>query len=125
MRPVARRRFQSLALGGAAAAAAPWRTSAADGAAIFEGKCAACHAGGGNVVARGKTLDRAALAANGVDDVRAISLLVSEGRRQMPGFGDACAPKSACTFGPRLDEAAIETVAEYVAARADDGRWPS
>ena len=59
----------------------------ADGAVLFEAKCAACHAGGGNVVARGKTLDRAALTANNVD----IEAIVTMGKNQMPGFGEACA----------------------------------
>ena len=91
----------------------------ADGAVLFEAKCAACHAGGGNVVARSKTLDRAALTANNVD----IETIVTMGKNQMPGFGEACAPKAACTFGPRLDDAAVAAVAAWVDARADDCAW--
>ena len=92
----------------------------ADGAVLFfEAKCAACHAGGGNVVARGKTLDRAALTANNVD----IATIVTMGKNQMPGFGEACAPKPACTFGARLSDADIAEVSKWVDARADDGKW--
>ena len=119
--PHAGARLAALCLACGLAAAAP--AGAADGGAIFEAKCAACHAGGGNIVARGKTLDRAALAANGVDGPAAVADVVSRGRRQMPGFGEACAPKAACTFGPRLDDAAVAAVAAWVDARADDGAW--
>jgi len=94
-----------------------------NGVQIFLNSCAACHAGGGNVVARGKTSDRAALAKNQVDNTEAIATLVRNGRGQMPGFGEACAPKPACTFGPRLVEEEVLAVAEYVDARADDGEW--
>ena len=92
----------------------------ADGAVLFETKCAACHAGGGNVVARSKTLDRAALTANNALDIEAI---VTLGKNQMPGFGAACAPKPACTFGARLSDADIAEVSKWVGARADDGKW--
>ena len=95
------------------------RPAMADGAVLFEAKCAACHAGGGNVVARGKTLDRAALTANNVD----IEAIVTMGKNQMPGFGEACAPKPACTFGARLSDADIAEVSKWVDARADDGKW--
>ena len=95
------------------------RPAMADGAVLFEAKCAACHAGGGNVVARGKTLDRAALTANNVD----IATIVTMGKNQMPGFGEACAPKPACTFGARLSDADIAEVSKWVDARADDGKW--
>ena len=95
------------------------RPAMADGAVLFEAKCAACHAGGGNVVARSKTLDRAALTANNVD----IETIVTMGKNQMPGFGEACAPKPACTFGARLSDADIAEVSKWVDARADDGKW--
>ena len=95
------------------------RPALADGAVLFEAKCAACHAGGGNVVARSKTLDRAALTANNVD----IETIVTMGKNQMPGFGEACAPKPACTFGERLSDADIAEVSKWVDARADDGKW--
>lgn len=91
-----------------------------NGAVLFEAKCAACHAGGGNVVARSKTLDRAALTANNALDIESI---VTLGKNQMPGFGAACAPKPACTFGARLSDADIAEVSKWVDARADDGKW--
>ena len=45
------------------------------------------------------------------------------GKNQMPGFGEACAPKPACTFGARLSDADIAEVSKWVDARADDGKW--
>ena len=113
-----RRAIASLALLSALSTLSP-RPALADGAVLFEAKCAACHAGGGNVVARGKTLDRAALTANNVD----IEAIVTMGKNQMPGFGEACAPKPACTFGARLSDADIAEVSKWVDARADDGEW--
>ena len=114
-----RRAIASLALLSTLSTLSP-RPALADGAVLFEAKCAACHAGGGNVVARGKTLDRAALTANNVD----IATIVTMGKNQMPGFGEACAPKPACTFGARLSDADIAEVSKWVDARADDGKWP-
>ena len=113
-----RRAIASLALLSTISTLSP-RPALADGAVLFEAKCAACHAGGGNVVARGKTLDRAALTANNVD----IEAIVTMGKNQMPGFGEACAPKPACTFGARLSDADIAEVSKWVDARADDGKW--
>ena len=113
-----RRAIASLALLSTLSTLSP-RPALADGAVLFEAKCAACHAGGGNVVARGKTLDRAALTANNVD----IATIVTMGKNQMPGFGEACAPKPACTFGARLSDADIAEVSKWVDARADDGKW--
>ena len=113
-----RRAIASLALLSTLSTLSP-RPALADGAVLFEANCAACHAGGGNVVARGKTLDRAALTANNVD----IATIVTMGKNQMPGFGEACAPKPACTFGARLSDADIAEVSKWVDARADDGKW--
>ena len=113
-----RRAIASLALLSALSTLSP-RPALADGAVLFEAKCAACHAGGGNVVARSKTLDRAALTANNVD----IEAIVTMGKNQMPGFGEACAPKPACTFGARLSDADVAEVSKWVDARADDGKW--
>lgn len=36
----------------------------------------------------------------------------------MPGYGDGCAPKGACTFGKRLTDDEIHDLSEYVLARA-------
>ena len=47
----------------------PLSAIAADGEAIFEAKCAACHMGGGNIVAGSKTLRTEALDKNGYADV--------------------------------------------------------
>ena len=113
-----RRAIASLALLSTLSTLSP-RPALADGAVLFEAKCAACHAGGGNVVARGKTLDRAALTANNVD----IEAIVTMGKNQMPGFGEACSPKPACTFGARLSDADVAEVSKWVDARADDGKW--
>ena len=85
------------------------------GKAIFELKCAACHAGGGNVISPAKGLTSAALEANKVATDEAIALLVSNGKGQMPMYG----PK-APSFGRLTDEQIVDVV-EYTQAQAAAG----
>jgi cytochrome c6 len=75
---------------------------AANGAKIFSANCAACHAGGGNVIMANKTLKAADLKANGKDSVAAIVTQVTNGNGAMPAFGG------------RLSAEQIEDVATYV-----------
>lgn len=39
----------------------------------------------------------------------------------MPGFGTECAPKGQCTFGPRLSDDDIKSLADFVLAKAAAG----
>lgn len=39
-------------------------------------------------------------------------------QRKMPGYGEACAPRGQCTFGPRLSAADIDMLAAFVLARS-------
>lgn len=94
-------------------------------AQLFESSCAACHAGGGNIVARGgKTLEAADLAKNGYTDLDSLTSIIANGKGAMPGYGEQCQPKRACTFGPRLADAEIRDIASYVQTQAGEG-WPS
>lgn len=77
--------------------------------ALFEANCAACHANGGNIIRRGKTLKPKALSRNGYDSAEAIETLVSQGKGAMPAFGD------------RLSEGEIEAIAQYVLTQAESG----
>ncbi|WP_299492168.1 cytochrome c6 PetJ [Acaryochloris sp. IP29b_bin.137] len=79
------------------------------GAGVFNANCAACHAGGNNVVQADKTLKSDALAANGMDSAEAIINQVTNGKGGMPAFGAS------------LSAADIENVAAYVLAQAD--KW--
>ena len=54
-----------------------------------------------------------------VFDVDALYNIVYNGQRQMPGFGETCAPRGQCTFGPRLPDEEVRAVAEYVQAQAE------
>ena len=65
----------ALALGGAGEAHAEGRT----GVQIFSQKCAACHAGGGNVVNGKKTLQSDALQKYGYDDLDKAIEIISKG----------------------------------------------
>ncbi|HBW57214.1 MAG TPA: cytochrome C6 [Oscillatoriales bacterium UBA8482] len=77
------------------------------GAKIFEAQCVGCHAGGGNIVRRGKTLQKKALQRNHVDTIETISALVSNGKNNMSAYKD------------RLTEGEIQAVSAYVLEQAE------
>jgi cytochrome c6 len=82
---------------------------AASGAKIFSANCAACHAGGNNVIMAKKNLKKEALAEYGMNSVAAIVTQVTNGKNAMPAFGG------------RLSAAQIEDVATYVLAQSEKG----
>ncbi|KXZ54884.1 hypothetical protein GPECTOR_4g956 [Gonium pectorale] len=94
---------------------------AAEAPELFANKCAGCHMNGGNVLAVGATLFPEDLKRNGVDSSEAIYRIVYSGKGKMPGFGKDCAPKGACTFGPRLSDEEVAGLAAYVQERAAAG----
>eukprot|EP00339_Tiarina_fusa_P028455 CAMPEP_0117045770 /NCGR_PEP_ID=MMETSP0472-20121206/31666_1 /TAXON_ID=693140 ORGANISM="Tiarina fusus, Strain LIS" /NCGR_SAMPLE_ID=MMETSP0472 /ASSEMBLY_ACC=CAM_ASM_000603 /LENGTH=131 /DNA_ID=CAMNT_0004757903 /DNA_START=17 /DNA_END=412 /DNA_ORIENTATION=+ len=82
-----------------------------NGEQIFNANCAACHAGGQNVIMPEKTLEKEALEqylAGGRNE-KAIITQVTNGKNAMPAFGG------------RLDDEAIADVASYVIATSDAG----
>jgi cytochrome c6 len=74
----------------------------AGGAKVFSANCAACHAGGNNVVMANKTLKKEALEQFGMNSADAIVYQVQNGKNAMPAFGG------------RLSAEDIENVAAYV-----------
>jgi cytochrome c6 len=83
--------------------------NAAAGAKIFSANCAACHAGGNNVIMANKNLKKEALAEYAMNSVAAITTQVTKGKNAMPAFGG------------RLSAAQIEDVATYVLAQSEKG----
>ncbi|GAB4529991.1 MAG: c-type cytochrome [Pleurocapsa sp.] len=81
----------------------------ANGAKIFSANCAACHAGGNNVVNATKTLKKEALDKYEMNSLDAIINQVNKGKNAMPSF-----------LG-RLSDAEIEDVATYVLSQAEKG----
>ncbi len=79
------------------------------GAKLFKQNCAACHAGGGNLVNAQKTLKKDALEKYDMYSKEAIVYQVTNGKNAMPAFGK------------RLSSGKIEELAEYVLAQADKG----
>ncbi|MBW4491795.1 MAG: c-type cytochrome [Oscillatoria princeps RMCB-10] len=75
---------------------------AAAGAKVFSANCAACHAGGGNVVMAKKTLKKEALELYKMNSAEAIITQVTNGKNAMPAFKG------------RLNPTQIENVAAYV-----------
>ena len=82
---------------------------AASGAKIFSANCAACHAGGKNVISAAKTLNKDALEKYEMNSLDAIVYQVNNGKNAMPAF------KS------RLTDAQIDDVATYVLSQAENG----
>lgn len=80
-----------------------------DGAAIFHTNCAACHAGGGNIVRRGKNLKQRALKRNQMDSLEAIASLVENGKNAMPAYKE------------RLSQQQTIAVSNYVLEQAEQG----
>ncbi|WAS05771.1 c-type cytochrome [Gloeomargaritales cyanobacterium VI4D9] len=80
----------------------------AHGGKVFGANCAACHAGGRNVVVASKSLKKEDLAKYGMD-LEAIVYQVTNGKNAMPAFKG------------RLSATDIEDVANYVVAQAEKG----
>ena len=82
---------------------------AASGAKIFSANCAACHAGGNNVVNGVKTLKKDALEKYEMNSIEAITYQVNNGKNAMPAFKG------------RLTDAQIDDVATYVLSQSEKG----
>ncbi len=84
-----------------------------NGAKIFEGNCASCHIGGGNVLIAEKTLKKEALSKYlknyDNDSIQAIIHQVYNGKNAMPAFKD------------KLSSEEILQVAAYVFQNAEQG----
>ncbi|HAC66192.1 MAG TPA: cytochrome C6 [Cyanothece sp. UBA12306] len=82
---------------------------AAAGKSIFSANCAACHAGGKNVVNAAKTLQKDALEKYGMNSFEQIVAQVTNGKAAMPAFKGRLKPEQ------------IENVAAYVLEQAENG----
>jgi cytochrome c6 len=81
------------------------------GAQLFENHCAGCHIHGGNIIRRGRTLQRAALVRNGIATPEAIARIAADGIGRMAGYRSV------------LGERGPEVVAQWVWQQAEAG-WP-
>lgn len=86
-----------------------WAGDAASGAKIFGANCAACHAGGNNVVNGQKTLKKDALEKYEMNSIDKITYQVVHGKNAMPAFAG------------RLSDEQIEDVATYVLSQSEKG----
>ena len=84
-------------------------TPTATGSSLFSANCAACHAGGGNIIRRGKNLKQKAMVRNGFGEVSAIASIVTKGKGIMPAYAD------------RLTGEEIDAIAQYVHQRSESG----
>mmetsp|Transcript_10832 Transcript_10832/g.14158 ORF Transcript_10832/g.14158 Transcript_10832/m.14158 type:complete len:133 (+) Transcript_10832:303-701(+) len=81
------------------------------GEQVFNANCAACHAGGQNVIMPEKTLEKEALESylSGGRNEKAVMTQVTNGKNAMPAFGG------------RLSDDDIANVATYVISQSDAG----
>ena len=81
------------------------------GEQVFNANCAACHAGGQNVIMPEKTLEKEALESYlaGGRNEKAVMTQVTNGKNAMPAFGG------------RLSDDDIANVASYVIATSEAG----
>ena len=101
-------------VGAAAAVVATSPVLAADagaGETVFNANCAACHAGGQNVIMPEKTLEKEALESylTGGYNEKAVMTQVTNGKNAMPAFGG------------RLSDEDIANVAAYVIKTSGEG----
>lgn len=105
--------MKGAAIAGALAfvAAPAFAADIAAGETVFNANCAACHAGGQNVIMPEKTLEKEALDQYlaGGRSAKSIITQVTNGKNAMPAFGG------------RLGDDDIANVAEYVIATAEAG----
>ena len=87
----------------------PALADAAAGGSVFNANCAACHAGGRNLVQANKSLSKADLEKYEMHSVDKITYQVTNGKNAMPAFKG------------RLSDAQIQDVADYVLSKADAG----
>ena len=90
---------------------APAGPSAQTGEQIFSANCAACHAGGQNVIVADHTLEKAAIEKylTGGFNEKAVAYQITNGKNAMPVFAE------------RLSEAEVSLVAAHVIKSATDG----
>ena len=81
------------------------------GGRLFENHCAGCHANGGNVIRRSKTLKRQDLLREGVKSAADVARIAAQGKGQMSGYGKV------------LGEGGPEAVGAWVWKQAELG-WP-
>ncbi|XGV86107.1 MAG: cytochrome c6 PetJ [Limnothrix sp. BL-A-16] len=107
------KRFVSWAIALVAAwlsfAGAAHAADVANGAKIFNANCAACHAGGRNVVMADKTLKKDALEKYGMNSIEAIVKQVTNGKGAMPAFKG------------KLTDEDIQDVASFVLSKSEAG----
>lgn len=80
-----------------------------EGAGIFAANCAACHAGGKNIVNATKTLSKEDLEKYGMNSLDAIVTQITNGKASMPSFKGRLKPEQ------------IDAVAAYVLEKSEAG----
>ena len=80
-------------------------------AELFDVHCAGCHAHGGNIIRRGKTLKQRSLKRHGYDTKAAIVEILTNGKSPMSSYRERLSPNE------------IQHLAQYVLDQAEQN-WP-
>ncbi|NJK39059.1 MAG: c-type cytochrome [Oscillatoriales cyanobacterium RM1_1_9] len=107
--PISKNPLQTEALESPVSPESDIEVSSEIGPRIFQLQCAGCHAGGGNLIRRGKTLKKRALERNGFDRIEAIAGIVTHGKNNMSAYQDRLSPEE------------IQQVSAYVFSQAQQG----
>lgn len=95
----------------------PPSSAALTGGEVFSQSCAGCHAGGGNILAGGKSLRQKDLARFGYVDVESIYNIVDKGKGMMGAYGSFTSPKGN-PMPAKYSPEEIKAVADYVLLQA-------
>lgn len=80
-----------------------------EGKTIFQSNCAGCHAHGGNIIRRGKSLKKRALKRNGYESIADVYQIVTQGKGNMSAYAERLTPEE------------IDIVSRYVLQQAEQG----
>ena len=94
-----------------------------DSKTIFINSCSGCHNNGGNLLNPAKTLKKDDLLKFEVFERSKLSALISQGRGQMPAYGEFISPKGNL-MPAKLTPTEIDNLSDYIIDMAEKS-WPA
>ena len=99
------------------------REMVVDSKSIFINSCSGCHSNGGNILNPAKTLKKEDLIKFDLFEKSKLSTLISQGRDQMPAYGEFISPKGNL-MPAKLSPSEIDSLSDYIIDMAEKN-WPS
>ena len=94
-----------------------------DSKTIFINSCSGCHSNGGNLLNGAKTLKKDDLLKFELFEKSKLSVLISQGRGQMPAYGEFISPKGNL-MPAKLTPSEIDNLSDYIVEMAEKS-WPA